>query len=556
MNEDSQPKSQGMVQRIRWLMGLRLIVVILFLGSAVFIQVKEEPPFSMAPLYSLIFLTFFFSLIFSLLLNRVRNLELFCYVQIGCDLLLETGLIHYTGGLESAFSFIYIFSIIAAASLLQRRGSLLTASGSSILYGGLVNLEFYGIIPHAGLLDPKWPYQAGYAFFLVFVNTAAYFLVALLSSHLTERLRETGRTLEERSTTLYDLQSLYRDVVANISSGLITMDSGGIIVSFNRAAEAITGYHAEEMVGKSWRESPFSQSHNISTFYEGNFPPAFGAASEMPIFRKDGKEVPIGMGLSCLRDGKGETVGLIAIFRDLTEIKKMESQLRRTDRMAATGQLAAGIAHEIRNPLASISSSLQMLRDATDLSPGDRRLLDIILREAERLKLISGQFLDFVRPKFQSPCTLELNALLEEMSFLLERGPDHGSSARIRLEKSPSPIFLRADPDQIKQVIWNISLNALQAMPQGGELAIKAGRSEDDGSALMEFRDQGKGIPPGQLERIFDPFYTTKEGGTGLGLSIAQRIVESLRGRIEVESQWGKGSIFRVFFHQGTAPEE
>ena len=548
MKETPVPDSQGMVRRIRWLMGLRLVVVIIFLGSATFIQIKEEPPFSMAPLYTLIFLTFFFSLVFSLLLNRVRRLELFCYVQIACDLFLETGLIHYTGGLESGFSFIYIFSIIAGASLLQRRGSLLVASVSSILFGGLVNLEFYQILPHVRLFDSKWPYQPGYAFFLVFVNIAAYFLVALLSSHLAERLREAGAKLEQRSADLYDLQSLYRDVVANISSGLMTLDRNGQITSFNQAAHDMTGYTGEEMIGKSWRESPFSQSKYILAFFQDGASFPSGISSEMQIRRKDGQWVPIGIGLSALRDGEGNTVGLIGIFRDLTDVKKMEAQLRRADRLAAIGQLAAGLAHEIRNPLAAISGSLQLLREEGTFSRGDRRLLDIVLREAERLKLISGQFLDFVRPKFPSSRSLELNSLLEETAFLLEKSSGHASRSRISLERSPSPVYLEADPDQIKQMTWNISLNALEAMPQGGELKIQLKDQRDtDRSILLEFRDQGEGIAPDQMEHIFDPFYTTKDGGTGLGLSIAQKIVDSLGGRIEVESRLGEGTTFRVF---------
>jgi len=544
-----------MVRRIRWLMGLRLVVVIIFLGSATFIQLKEEPPFSLAPLYFLIFLTFFFSLIFSLLLNRVRQLELFCYGQISCDLLLETGLVHYTGGLESGFSFIYIFSIIAAASLVRRRGALLVASASSILYGGLINLEFYRILPRISLFGSKWSHQPGYAFFLVFVNIAAYFIVALLSSHLAERLRETGKKLEERSADLYDLQRLYRDVVANISSGLATMNRKGQIISFNQAAEAITGFSGRELIGKSWRESPFSRSEEMSGFFEANAPITPGISSEIQILRKDGAWVPIGMSLSCLRDGAGETVGLIAIFRDLTEIKKMEAQLRRADRLAAVGQLAAGIAHEIRNPLGAISSSLQLLKEEASVSGMEKNLLDIVLREAERLKLISGQLLDFVRPKFPPPGTVELNSLLEEMTFLLDRGTEQGSPARILIEKSPSPLYLRADPDQIRQVIWNISLNALEAMPEGGELKIRLSEpAGEDGFILMEFQDQGHGIPPEQLEHIFDPFFTTKEGGTGLGLSITQKIVDSLGGKIEVESR-REGTFFRVFLSQDLAQE-
>jgi two-component system sensor histidine kinase PilS (NtrC family) len=410
-----------------------------------------------------------------------------------------------------------------------------------------MNLEFYGIVPRIALASSRWPIPPGYAFFLVFVNIAAYFVVALLSSHLAERLWKTGAELEEKAADLYDLQSLYRDVVANISSGLVTLDRKGEIISFNRAAETITGYRAEEMVGRSWQDSPLSACREIGSFLELGSLTEPASSVEVQTSRKDGTRVPLGISLSPLRDGTGKTVGLIAIFRDLTEIKKMEAELRRADRLAAVGQLAAGIAHEIRNPLATISSSLQLLREEAILAEGNRRLLDIVLREAERLKLISGQLLDFVRPRFPSVEKVDLNSLLEETAFLLQRASDQGTSSRIVLEKNPLPVLLAADRDQLKQVIWNLSLNALEAMPEGGELKISLSYSEgEDGWVRMEFADQGRGIPAEHLDRIFDPFYTTKEGGTGLGLSIAQKIVHSLGGKIEVESREEEGSVFRV----------
>jgi signal transduction histidine kinase len=267
------------------------------------------------------------------------------------------------------------------------------------------------------------------------------------------------------------------------------------------------------------------------------------------VARRNGVRIPVGISLSPLRDQEGRVLGLVAVFQDLSEKKRIEEQLRRADRLAAVGQLAASIAHEIRNPLAAISGSIQVLQEEMQPQGQTRQLLDIVLREADRLKLITGQFLDFVRPGTLLRKECELVTCLEETVLLLRQRERAGAEVVVDFTPPEGAVVVAADEDHLRQVFWNISLNAVQAMPDGGTLRIDLrDLSADPGAAevAVEFADTGGGIRPEDLDRIFEPFFTTKETGTGLGLSIARRIAEELGGRIEVENRPGEGATFRV----------
>ncbi|MGH7395283.1 MAG: two-component system sensor histidine kinase NtrB, partial [Candidatus Methylomirabilales bacterium] len=388
-----------------------------------------------------------------------------------------------------------------------------------------------------------------YLVFQVFINIAGFFLVALLSSHLAERLRETARRLEERSFDLRTLESLHRDVVANVPSGLMTLDPAGRIVAFNRAAEAITGYAEAEVRDRPYGAAGFGEIPGVAAFVERGAPPPALAQAEVTVARRDGVRIPVGISLSPLRDQEGRLLGLVAVFQDLSEKKRIEEQLRRADRLAAVGQLAASIAHEIRNPLAAISGSIQVLQEEMQPQGQTRQLLDIVLREADRLKLITGQFLEFVRPGTPLRKECELVTCLEETVLLLRQRERTGAEVVVDFTPPDAPIVVAADEDHLRQVFWNISLNAVQAMPDGGILRVDLRDLSGDPEAAevaVEFADTGGGIRPEDLDRIFEPFFTTKETGTGLGLSIAHRVVEELGGRIEVENRPGEGATFRV----------
>jgi two-component system sensor histidine kinase PilS (NtrC family) len=382
----------------------------------------------------------------------------------------------------------------------------------------------------------------------VFINIVAFFAVAILSSHLAERLREAGQRLQERTLDLRNLQTLHRDIIANIPSGVMTLDLNGRIISFNEAAQRITGCPVEAVCDRPWTESPFAVYPAVGAFFADP-----EAATPQHAFdnirRQDGRLIPVGIGLSPLRDEAGSILGLVVIFQDLTERMRMEEHLRQTDRLAAVGQVAAGIAHEIRNPLAAISGCVQLLQDEGAATARHRRLLEIVLRETERLKLITGQFLDFARPKQVAPQPCPLGPILEEVVALLRQSHEQASAATITLEGlTGRNVAVLAEPDLLKQIYWNICLNALEAMPGGGRLDIRASRRRDAEASwgVVEFTDSGGGIPPDALARLFDPFFTTKQGGTGLGLSIARKITENLGGTITVDNRPGEGATFRV----------
>ncbi len=538
--------------RIKWLIGLRLLIGFLFLGSAAILAIREHPPFNLTPLFALVACTCLLSVLYLVLLGRSRQARILCGLQLWIDLLLVTLLVHYTGGIDSLFAFVYIFPILAAAILLSRWSSLLLAGGSSILYGVLINIQLHGLMERAQfLMMATTPHDPAYTIFQTFVNTVAFFLVALLGSHLAERLKEAGRELEEQRADLSNLQSLHEDIIANIPSGIMTLDLKGRIVSLNQSAQKIIGLSAKQIRGHHWKETPFREIKRLDEFFSAPTSTFDGFSEEVQIRCLDGRSVLIGINLAPLKASGGELLGLVGIFQDLTERKQIEARFRRADRLAAVGQLAAGLAHEIRNPLAAISGSIQLMKEE---GPGAQpQLLDIVLGETERLKLVTGQFLDFTRPTAAPERPCDLVVLVEEAVSLLKSSCNSGSTITISVQREAEQVMVAADPGQLKQVFWNLGLNAIQAMPEGGQLTLAVRRhvsKNGAGWAAVEFSDTGRGIPPAEVDRIFDPFYTTRPGGAGLGLAIVRKIIDSLGGRIEVVSRQGDGATFKVFLKQ------
>lgn len=544
-------KDTALERQAKWLIGLRLLLAFLFLGSAAVLAFREHPPFGLTPLFALIACTCFLSILYLLWLSRTRNIRRLCGLQIWIDLLLVTALIHYTGGIESVFAFVFIFPVLAAAMCVSRRSSFLVAGASSLLYSVLTNVQLYELIQRTELwsgagigIDPA------YTIFQTFVNSVGFFLEALLGSNLAERLQEARREVEKQRIDIRNLRTLHREIVENIQSGIITLDLEGRIVSCNRSARQIIGLGAREMHDKSWRDTPFREIKALEEFFS-TLPPSFSALSqEIEVRRDNGDPIPVEITFAPLTLPESVLAGLVGIFQDLTERKKTEARLRQADRLAVVGQLAASLAHEIRNPLAAISGSIELMKEEEVAQP---QLLDIVLRETERLKLVTGQLLDFSRPTLdqQKPCNVV--SLVEEAVPLLEKSCDSAHPVTFSVRREAEQVMVAGNPDQLKQVLWNLGLNAIQAMPTGGTLTLTVRRHifrHDQRWAAIELTDTGRGIPPEETERIFDPFYTTKPGGTGLGLTIAQRIIDHLGGRIEVSSRAGGGSTFRVLLKQ------
>jgi len=369
-----------------------------------------------------------------------------------------------------------------------------------------------------------------------------------LYKRLESRIEAADEELRQRVADLTEMRNLNDSILQNMSNGLITTDIDGKIVYFNSAAETILGYKAQEVQGQPMGDL-FSnlEALAIETLQE-NISFAF---REVDVFRKTGDSIPTEVSTSLLIDGMGKTTGVIAILTDITERREMEKQIRRADKLATLGQLAAGIAHEIRNPLAGISGAVQILRDDTSKGNQEKEILGDIVERINRLNDEISNFLRFARPAPLQLSPVDMNEVVQSVLFLVNKQAEtQGVSIIERYDDSLSIIM--ADSEQMQQVILNIVLNALQAIGnEGGQITLETSQNDADDQIVVEVSDTGSGIPLEKLEQIFDPYFTTKSEGTGLGLSIAQRVVEEHGGSISVRSKTGKGTTFRVRLKHG-----
>ncbi len=561
LEQDSTERNKELLERIKWLMVLRLLFATFLLVATVVVQARAYPSFSNTSLASLYILTgviYFLTLCYALLLDRIKKYILFAYVQLGFDVLFVTALIYVTGGIESIFSFMYILTIINAAIMLYRRGGLLIASASSIGYGSLLDLQYFGIIhPYYTRASELMTYTIGYYFYTLLMNIAAFYLVAFLSSYLAEELRRSSVKLKAKQYDLDQLELLNRNIVQSINTGLITLNNQFEISYINPAVEQISGFGSRDLEGIHIGDIfpkivPYLSISDRGGDNDDMPQPQKGI--DVDFDRRDGTRLHLGFSQSILKDPGGDEIGLILIFQDLTEFRQMQEQVRRMDRLAVAGELAAGIAHEIKNPLASLSGSIQMLRDEVDFGPMQQRLMDITMREAERLNALVNEFLLFSRPEKAVDRSVEVNEVIEDTLEMLKNSPE--LSRPIRIEKTLSKnLWVHIDSQRLQQVIWNLVLNAVQEMKNSGRLslatAIRTKRGSGDAQeklAEISISDTGSGILPENQGKVFDPFFTTKDQGTGLGLTIVHRIVENYGGKIFLDSDGRSGTTFTLHF--------
>jgi two-component system sensor histidine kinase PilS (NtrC family) len=569
--QESVESKESLSNRIQWFLFLRVIFGTFLLGSAILVQFKEGQSYlspSLLYFYLSIATIYLLSFVYVFLLQWIKNLRFFTHLILSLDHILVTFIIFITGGILSVLSFLYPLLIITASILLYRRGGFLSASLSSILYGGLLDLEFYGKI------HPLYPLSSGgtlfapegnYVLYTIFVNTSAFFLIAFLSSYLAEGAKKTSRELKEKQTSLDELKNLNENIIQSMTSGLLTLDRGGKIVSLNRAAEEIIGLtHKDIYLEKIEEIFPQLREYAKSPggLTSGNSSPY---RNEMSFKRKDGREIHLGFSISSLKNFQEDKIGKLIIFQDISRDVEMEKHLKQVERIAAVGELGARMAHEIKNPLASMCGSIQMLKEEINLKdPMSQRLMEIILREASRLDLLITNFLLFARPTFSEEKVVNLNHIIDDTLEIFAHGKGKDKIKVIR--SLPEDIWLKADPEKIKQVFWNLFLNAKQAMSGGGELRIESKRQETKGKKLtdsgqrtnnlveIKVSDTGSGISPENQNKIFDPFFTTRKKGTGLGLSVVKQIVEDYQGKIRVESIEGKGTTFFIYLSATPSP--
>lgn len=488
-------------------------------------------------------------------LRVVRDTRRLAVVQVAIDVAIVSALVASTGGADSVFSFLYLPVAVVGALLLGRPGAYAAALGGSAGYGGVLlgaRLIGGGGTAPAELLAPIWG-----------VHSAALLLVALLASTLVRELHVAGERLDARTHDLRKLRRLHARTVESLTSGLLTLDQEGRVSSFNPEASRITGLEAAEALGRPLEGLLPGATEVLEESKRGRS----RDRNRLRYVHPGGSVRHLGLAGSILREEDGSPAGQVVIFQDVTDVVEMEHELRRSERLAAIGQLAAAIAHEVRNPLASISGAIEMLRsDGGGRSrPLERgKLMEIVLREIERLDLLITDFLCYARP---APTKLErvrLAAVVRELASVIQTA----SPEDLRLRTSVAEdLELWGDPAQIRQLLWNLLGNAVHAVDGKGSISLSARRipardsqpqpqgrpgigrgagMETEGWAELTVQDDGCGIAPEEMERIFDPFFTTKREGSGLGLATVHRIVEAHGGSIRVESRPGQGTRFAV----------
>jgi two-component system sensor histidine kinase PilS (NtrC family) len=525
---------------------LRMIVLALIVGAGIMIAQLSQDDFSAGPLYVLLVLSYVVGAVYYTALHLGVKPVVAIWLLMIVDVAFETAFIHFSGGVTSQFSLVFCLTITAAAFLLQVPGGLGIAVFASVSYICYGLLEIKGVVTPRGMDGA--PESATYGYLRTYMHVTLFFLVGAVGGYLAERTRRKGRQLQSAETELKRLKVDTDNIVKNMSSGVLVINSDRKILTVNPVAEEILEVD-EKQVQSSDVWAAFGKS--MPAFAE-ELTRAFDADEsrkrhEMTIERKGRRALPLGISISQLIDDSGEKTGIVAVFQDLTEVRDMQEQVRKADRLAAIGQLSAGIAHEIRNPLASISGSIEMLSHELDLDGENRRLMELIVKESDRLDGIINDFLEFARLRPPTSDEVSVEQCLNEVAVLLNNNSGIDCSIESEIEEPCQNMLARFDEEQMKQVFLNLGINACDAMVGSGALMIRA-RLLADGSLCISFEDEGPGITEEARGLLFEPFYTTKEGGTGLGLAIANKIVEAHRGRIEVRNRKEGGAEFSVIF--------
>jgi two-component system sensor histidine kinase PilS (NtrC family) len=543
--------SEGSLRRnVAWLIAIRLVISTILLGSATFMRTTEPGSFAGDPFFFLIGLTYALTIVYSLTLRFVERRRWLVDLQLGLDALLVSAFIYFTGGVTSYFTSLYVLPVIAASTIQLRRGGLMVATLSTVLYGGLVLAQY---LAASGLRTDPWltayaqslP-SGSVARYTVLMNVFGMFAVALLGGTLANSLRSAGAQLEQQSTEIADLQALNQDVIDSLPSGLITTDVALRILTFNRGAESITGVASAAAAGREIVDVLQLPSIVMTSIQNDLGTKGARRRHEFRYQSMDGRgELEIGLTATHL-ETPGGRAGLLFTFQDVTAIKKLERDAAIQQRLAAVGEMAAGIAHEIRNPLASMSGSIQILRQELPLSSEQEQLMDIVLRESERLNTTIRSFLAYARPQRFQIERFDLRRALNDTTLLLRNSADVLEQHHISVDVPPTELWYEADEGQIKQIVWNLATNGLRAMPHGGRLHLVGAAEPSADGVVLTVSDEGIGIPPEELDALFQPFHGTFAKGSGLGLAIVHRIVSDYSGEIRVSSQPGAGTTVSV----------
>jgi two-component system sensor histidine kinase PilS (NtrC family) len=528
-------------ERLTALIVVRVVVSTLLLGSAIVVQVNRPGAFPINPFFFLIGLTYALSVAYLATVRFAERRGWLADVQLAADALIISAFIYVTGGITSYFSSLYLLPIIAASTLRFRRGALQLATLTTILYLGLVSAQYlhaFGYLPGIWAAGGGELPESRFAQYTVGINLFGFFAVALLSGSLAEGLRSAGKSLERASNQIADIRAFNEHIIDSLLSGLATTADDGRVLTFNRAASVITGVPVTAVVGRD-----VFDVLQISAAFKPRLltlEPSQSLRIDLEHRTADRRTIDLGITASTLAFPDGRR-GFLFTFQDVTDMRRLERNARLQQRLAAVGEMAAGIAHEIRNPLAAMSGSIQVLRQELPLSEEQAQLMDIVLRESERLNDTIRSFLAYARPQRFNVARLDIRKTLQDAALLLRNGSDVRENHEVVVDVPAE--------HQLRQIVWNLATNGLRAMPSGGRLRLAVANESRRGSVadvVLTVSDSGRGIPAEELEAIFQPFRSSFDKGTGLGLAIVHRIVTDYGGTIQVSSAVGTGTTMRV----------
>ena len=529
-------------QWLAWLVKVRILVLTVLLGVELAIAQLTPVAFPIRLFVDAVLLAYTIAAVHLALLHLWNEAIVQSAVQVGSDLLLVSLLVYVTGGVDSSLNFLYPLVIIVASMLLSRRWAYVTAGLAFVLYAAVLELEYFGLVPSYSLSHPGIRTLQG----IILVNLFGYAAIAFLGGLLVAKLRQADTSLKHTRGELESLQALHENIIRSTSNGLITTGLDGRITLVNAAAERFLERQESELLGQpveSLFQDPLPQSGADG-----------GAHSEVRFVAPNGYRKTFRLLASKLKIPERGSMGDVYTLDDLTQIRRLEREVRMQDRLAAVGRLSAAIAHEVRNPLTSIAGSASLLAEMPDLNDEHRRLLLIVTRESERLNGIITDFLAYSRTKKFTFASQDLIPVLEDTLTLLGHRLD-AENTGIKIERSylTAKAFVLADGDRMKQVFWNFCENAVRAMKRtGGTLTVRIEEFGEDWQ--FSFADTGPGMTPQMVEKVFEPFQSQFEGGTGLGLAIVYQIVQAHEGKVWVRSKMGQGCTFVLRLRRAAEP--
>jgi two-component system sensor histidine kinase PilS (NtrC family) len=513
---------------LAWLVKVRILILTFLLGIELAVAELSATPLPMRLFVSTILFWYSLSLFYALLLSFWQEHRLQACLQVLTDLILVSLVVYETGGWDSSLNFLYPLVIIVASVLLPRVWAHLVAALAFILYGTVLELNYYGVIPSYCTTHPGLKALQA----IILVNLFAFLTVAYLAGLLTGKLRQARVELKDASGALENLQALHENIVQSVSSGLITTGLDGRVTLVNAAACKLLERPSAELIGGA-----------VQKLFLDRLPLVGAQHGEVRLDAGNNFRKTLRVRVSALSVPEGGALGYVYAFDDLTEIRRLEREVRMQDRLAAVGRLAAAIAHEIRNPLTSIAGSVSMLSGVPEMNEEHRHLLGIVTRESQRLNSIITDFLAYSRPKQYHFEKVDLVQLVEDTLTLMEhRMTAEKTGIVIERRFCARPALAVADGDKIKQVFWNFCENAVRAMRGGGTLTVTLDAPGEDWQ--VGFSDTGAGMTAQQIEKIFEPFQSNFDGGTGLGLAIVYQIVQAHEGKVWARSKPGQGTTF------------